>query len=79
MTRQVVMITSLAQQFTGELTQVVFLCAFDLEFTTQPKDTSFKFLPTTFTKKVIVAGDGGTQDAEVNPYHRISGCWQQAR
>ena len=73
-TKQVVMVTPLPKQFTGELTQVAFctLCAFGLQFTAQPKDTGFKLSPATLSKEVIVGSDSRTHDAEVNPYH-ISG------
>jgi hypothetical protein len=68
-----VVISSLAKQFTRELFEVSLsaLCAFCLELTTNAEDATFLLFPTAFTQEVAIAGDGRVIQPKVNANHLI--------
>jgi hypothetical protein len=75
-----VVISSLPKQFTGELTQVAFcaLCAFGLKLTTEAKDAAFLFLPSAISQEAVIGSHGGAIQPKINPDH-IRGCINNLR
>ncbi len=76
-----IMISSLAQQFARELAQVAFRApgAFCLKLATQAEDATFLFLPASLSQELLRGGDSRTIESQVNSHHFLRGSGSRFR